>query len=193
MTTDPFLPFFVCPAADGECYVVRGRRAGPHVEVSLSLERRQKHHFSSDAYALIEVLAVKRLPHAKESSYMAYASNLEDAARCAARGELGYHVHTVAEASGVRVSLVSRLIGPDGHIRTEIADEYYFDDPDSHAALVQANEKATELRVRAEQLNSDWIARRRARVLELQTEYGNADADTKAALGLQGIIDAEKD
>jgi hypothetical protein len=193
LTTDPFLPFFVCPASGDECYLVRGTRVGSDIEVSLSRERRQKHRFGSDKYTPIEVLAVQRLPHAKESAWMAYASKLEDAARCAARDELGYYVHTAAEASGVRVVLVARLLGPDGHVETEIADGHYFEDADSHAALVQANEKATELRARAEQLNEDWISRRRARVLELQTEYAKADAQTEAAKGLQGIIEAERD
>jgi hypothetical protein len=124
---------------------------------------------------------------------MAYAASLEDAARSAAHGELGYEVHTTAEPSGVRVSLVARLLGPDGHVKTEISDEHYFEEPDSHTALVQANEKATELRSQAEQLNNDWVSLRRARVLELQTEYEKADAQAQAAQSLQDIIDAERD
>jgi hypothetical protein len=193
VTLDPFLPFFVCPAADGECYVVRGRRVGPHVEVSLSRERREKHLFGSDGYALIEVLAVKRVPHAKESAYMVYASKLEDAARCAARGELGYHVHAVAEASGVRVSLVGRLLGADGSVETEVRHEQFFEDPDSQTALIHANEKATELRALAQRLTDEWVARRRADVLELQAEYQKADALSQAAEDLHRIVDAEQD
>jgi hypothetical protein len=193
LTIDPFLPFFVCPATDAECYVVRGRRAGPLVEISLTREHRETHRFGSDTYTPLEVLAVKRFPRVKESAYMSYADSLEDAARYAARGELGYHVHTVADTSRVRVALVARLLGPDGQVDTEISHEHYFEDPDSQAALIQANEEATELRALAQQLNDEWVSRRRARVLELQTEYEKADALAQAAQGLRRIVDAERD
>lgn len=192
MTTDPFLPFYVLPAGDDECYVVRGRLVGPQVEVSLSRERHQKHHLHADTYTIDEVLAVKRFRDANES-YMAYASGLEDAARYAARNELGYYVDTVAEGSSVRVSLVARLLGPDGQVETDISDEHRFEDPDSDVALARASEKATELRTRAEQLNEEWISGRTARVLELQTEYAKADAQAEAAQDAQDSVEAEKD
>lgn len=198
--TDPFLPSFVCPAGEEERYAVLGHSVGPLVEIALSREHREKHRFGSDTYTPVEVLAVKRFPDSEESAYMAYADHLSDAARYAARGELGYEVHTSPEGAGVRVSLVGRLLGQDGQLQTEISDEHYFEDPDSGAVLRRAEEKAIELRARAEQLNEEWVSLRRARVHELQTEYEKADAETEAkaqaqaqaAQDLQGIIDAEQ-
>jgi hypothetical protein len=193
MTTDQFLQPYVHPAAGDECYVVRGRRVGAQVEISLSRERRQKHHLGGETDTLIEVLALKRLPNGEESTYMTYASNLDDAARYAARDELGYYVHTAAEGLGVRVSLVARLLGPDGQVETDVFDEGYFEDPDLQVAVAQANEKASELRAGAEQLNEEWSSRRRAHVLELQNEYAKADAQAEAAQDLQDIVEAESD
>ena len=69
----------------------------------------------------------------------------------------------------------------DGYLETDVSEEQYREGPDSRAALAQANEKATELRPRAEQVDDEWISRRRAQVLELQTEYGEADTQAEAA------------
>ena len=175
--------------------MVRGRTVGPLVEIALSREQHKKHRFGSDTYTPIEVLAVKRFSDAEDSAAMTFAERLEDAARYAARDELGYAVHTTAEASGVRVSLVARLLGEDGGLETEITDEHYFEDPDSQGAVAQAEEKVTELRARAEQLNKDWVSLRRARVLELQAEYEKADAQAEAQAeatrDLQDSIDAD--
>jgi microcystin degradation protein MlrC len=193
MSIDPFLPFFVSEASEGECYVVRGQRVGAFVEISLSRDRHDKHRFGSDTYTEIEELAVRRFPHADVSTYVAYASRLEDVARAAARGELGCYVHTVSDATGVRVCVVTRRLTDDGHLETEISHEHRFDDPDSHTTLVGASEKAAELRAVAQQLNDQLVSLRRARLLELRTEYEQADALAQAATGLQRIIDAEQD
>jgi hypothetical protein len=56
---------------------------------------------------------------------------------------------------------------------------------------VQANEKATELRAIAEQLNDEWASARDASLRELRAEYDRADAQARAAEDLRRIIDAE--
>jgi hypothetical protein len=119
---------------------------------------------------------------------MAYTEHLEDAARYAARGELGYTLNSVVDDAGVRISLVARLIADDGHLETEISHEQHLEDPE------QANEKANELRAVARELNDEWASRRRARLLELRTEYEKADARAEAAdARLDRIIDAEQE
>jgi hypothetical protein len=188
MSIDPFLPCSTFPAAEGECYVVRGREVGAFVEISLTRDRDEKHRFASDTYEPIEELAVKRFPHDDTAAYVAYSGRLEDAARYAARGELGYTLNSVVDDAGVRVSLVARLIADDGHLETKISHEQHLDDPD------QAHEKTTELRAAAAELNDQWASQRRARLLELRTEYEKADAQAEAAdARLDRIIDAERD
>lgn len=186
MSVDPFLPDFRLPAADGECYVVRGRQVGAFVVISLSRDRDEKHLFRSDTYAPIEELAFKRFPGDDEPAYMAYSEHLEDAARYAARGELGYTVNSEVEDAGVRVSLVARLIADDGHLETEISNEQYVEDPG------QAHQKTEELRAMALELNDQWVSARNARLLELQAEYEKADDRAEAAgARLDRIVDAE--
>jgi hypothetical protein len=124
---------------------------------------------------------------------MAYAEQLEDAARLAARGELGYAVQTVADDRGLRVFVLARLLTDVGRVTTEISHEHYFDKPDSQATLIKANEMATELRAMAEELNDRWLSLRRARVQELRNEYEKVDALAEAAEGLKRIVDAESD
>jgi hypothetical protein len=188
MSVDPFMPSSTFPAAEGECYVVSGRQVGALVEISLTRDRDEKHRFRSDTYAPIEELALKRFPGDDEPAYMAYTEHLEDAARYAARGELGYTLNSVVDDAGVRISLVARLIADDGHLETEISHEQHLEDPE------QANEKANELRAVARELNDEWASRRRARLLELRTEYEKADARAEAAdARLDRIIDAEQE
>ena len=188
MSVDPFLPSSTFPAAEGECYVVRGRQTGEFVEISLSHDRDEKHRFRSDTYAPIEELAFKWFPGDDEPAYMAYADRLEDAARYAARGELGYTLNSVVDDTGVRISLVARLLTDDGHLETKISHEQHLEDPE------QASEKANELRAVARELNDQWISARRARLLELRTEYEKAQAGAEAAdARLNRIIDAEQE
>jgi hypothetical protein len=116
---------------------------------------------------------------------------LEDAARYAARGELGYTVESVAEGGSVRVSLVARLLAESGELLTEVSHEHRFEDPDSHSTLVQASERAAELRALAQQLNDNWTSLHKARLLEIQAEYERADAHAQAASQLQQILESE--
>lgn len=170
-----------------------GRRVGPHVEISLSRGTRRRHRFRLASYTPVELLAIKRFAHLDSAGYVAYASRLEDAARCAARGELGYCINSVAEGGRVRVSVVARLLTEDGRLETKISHEHWFDDPDSHATLVQTNEKATELRAMAQQLNEEWTAAWKSQLLELQAQYEQADAQAASASDLQRIVEAEAD
>jgi hypothetical protein len=187
MPIDPFLPDSTFPADEGECYVVRGRQVGGLVEISLSRDRDQKHRFRSDTYAPIEELAFKRFPGDDTSAYTAYADHLEDAARYAARGELGYTLDSVVDGTGVRISLVARLLADDGRMETEISHEQYVEDPE------QAHEKAAELGAMARELNEQWASRRRARLVELRSEYEKADTRTEATdARVDRIIDAER-
>jgi hypothetical protein len=188
MSIDPFLPSSTFPAAEGECYVVSGRQVGAFVEISLSLERDEKHRFRSDTYAPIEELAVSRFAGDDTTAYTAYADHLEDAASYAARGELGYTLSSEVDGAGVRLSLVARLLADDGHLETTISSEQYLEDPE------QAHEKANELRATARELNDQWVSLRRARLLELRTEYEKADARAQAAdARLDRIVDAERE
>ena len=183
----------MCGASDHECYVVRGQRVGAFVEISLSRDRRQKHRSGADTYTTLELLAVRRFRHLDTAAFMPYANNLEDAARYAARSELGYTVHTVAEGGAVRVSLVGRIIDAHGRIETALSHEHRFENPDSHIELVEANEKATELRALAQELNDEWASRRNSQLLELRTAYERDDAQAEAAEELHRIVDAEGD
>jgi hypothetical protein len=188
---DPFLPSFVCPAGEGECYVVRGREVGRFVEISLSRDVFEHHRFRRDTHRPVELVALKRFSHGDSKGYVAYANRLEDAARYAARGELGYFVDTVADGASVRVSLVARLLDEEGGITTEISHEHRFEEPDSHTTLVETNEKAAELRARAQELNDSWVALRQAQLLELQASHEQADAQAASARDLERIVDAE--
>ncbi len=192
LAIDPFLPSLVVPAQGEECYAIRGRRVGDWVEITLSREQHLRHHHS-DTYAQLELMAVRRFEHDNQSGYMAYADRLEDAARCASRGELGYTVDTAADGRSVHVSLVARLLTENGHVRTEITHEHRFEDPDSEVALVQATEKAAELRALAEQLNDNWSSLHQSRLLEIQAEYERADAQAESASELQRIVESETD
>jgi hypothetical protein len=191
VTLDSSLPFFAAPASDDESYVVRGRMVGRFVEISLSRDSRERHRFRSDSYTPIELLALKRFRPAEVSAYTAYAGELETAADVAARGELGYTVHTVSENGQLRIALIARLLTADGRVQTEISHEHSFEDPDSQVVLVQANEKATEIRAEAQGLNDKWVSARAAQLLELRAGYDEADAQAKAGDDLQRIVDAE--
>jgi hypothetical protein len=191
VTIDPVLPNRAFPASEHEGYVVEGCFAGPFVEISLSRATRHTHRFGSDSYTAIEQLALKRFGRDEEAEYGEYAGNLEDAARIAARGELGYDVQTTAEDGKVKVKLIARLLAPDGRIHTDISHEESFEDADSELALVRANEKATELRALAEELGEQWTSERRSNLLKLRAEYDEADARLKSAQDLKRIVDAE--
>lgn len=192
LAIDPFLPSFVCPAEGEECYVVRGRQVAGSVEISLSRDLHRRHHHSEE-YTPLELVAIKRFEQADTSGYRAYADRLEDAARYAARGELGYTVRTAADRSSVRVSLVARLLTESGAVRTELSHEHRFQDPDSQVTLVQAAEKAAELRALAQRLNENWSSLHTTRLLEIQAEYEQADAAAQAAGELQRIVESETD
>jgi hypothetical protein len=192
LVIDPFLPSFVCPAQGEERYAVRGRRVGDSVEISLARELRERKH-RSDKYTQLELVAIKRFDRDDTTGYRAYADGLEDAARYAARGELGYTVLTVAKGSSVHVSLVGRLLTPSGEVRTEVAHEQRFEDPDSEVVLVQANEKAAELRALADKLNDNWASLHQSRLLEIQAQYEQADAQAESARELQQIVESETD
>jgi hypothetical protein len=191
MGRDLSFRFQAFPASEMESYVVRGLRAGPFVEISLSRDARHRRHFGSENYEPIELLALKRFRPTDIAGYSAFAGNLEVAADIAARGKLGYTVHTSADNGRVRISLVGRLLAPDGRVRTAISHEQSFDDPDTAVALVQANERAVELSGMAEELNDEWASERNARVSELRADYDRADADADAAEELQRIVDGE--
>lgn len=188
---DPFLPYLACPASNDEWYVVRGVRIGPFVEVSLSRGRYEQPNSPSAAYVPIEELAVKRFPHLHTSEYVEYAGRLEDAAKYAARGELGYVVSMLADATGLNVCIVERTLDNDGRLDTAISHQHHFEDPDSHAALVQASETAAELREVARQLNYEWASSRRAHLLEVRSEYEKADELAEAAERLRRIVDSD--
>jgi hypothetical protein len=187
---DSFLPSFVCPAEGDECFVVRGRRVGDSVEISLSRCLHQRHH-GSDEYTLIELIAVRRFAHADSALYRGYANRLEDAARYASRGDLGYSVLVGADGPALDVSLVARLLTETGEIHTEVSHQHHFEDADSNVTLIAANEKATELRALAQQLNENWSALHQARLLEIQAKYEQADRDAESASALQRIVESE--
>jgi hypothetical protein len=193
MASDAFLPFAYYPTSEdaGESFVVRGREVGPFIEISLSRDRHHTHGSKRGTFEPLELLAMKRFGHQDMAGYTAYAGNLESAASLAARGQLGYSVDTELEGGVVRISLIARLMAPDGRVHTEITHEQSFDDPDSEAALVQANEQATELRANAEQLNDDLATTRAAALEELRAEYDKADEQADAAAELQRIVDSE--
>lgn len=192
MASELSFRFQAFAASDAQSYVVRGLRAGRFVEISLSRDVRSKHHFGSETYEPVELLALKRFRPADIAGYSAYAGNLEVAADIAARGKLGYTVHTSADQGRVRISLVARLLAPDGRVRTEISHDQSFEDPDTEVALVRANEKAAELSTIAEELNESWASERNAKLSELRADYDRADSDTHAAEELQRIVDAER-
>ena len=170
--------------------MVRGQRVGEWVEITLSRERHQRNH-GSDSYTLLELVALKRFEHGQTPGYQAYASALEDAARIAARGELGYTVRTATDGPSVQVSLVARLLTEGGEVRTDVSHEHRFEDPDSQATLVQANEKVAELRGLAEKLNENWSSVHRSRVAEIQAEYERADEAERTASELQQLLESE--
>jgi hypothetical protein len=190
-TRDPYFRFLAHPVSDTEAYIVRGRTLGPLVEISLGRESKHKRRFGADSYTPIELLALKRFRHGELAAYAAYAGNLDVAAGIAVRGELGYTVRVAAEDGKVRISIVARLLAPDGRVHTDISHDHTFEDPDSGLALVQANEKATELRAIAEQLNDHWVTVRRAHLLDLRAGYDKADAEAESANELRRIVDAE--
>ena len=192
MAIDPFLPSFVCPGQGEECFVVRGRRVGGSVEITLTRDRHERKH-RSDTYTPLELMAIRRFERGDTAGYRAYADGLEDAARYAARGELGYTVRTAADGGSVRVSLVARLLSESGQVRTDVSHEHRFEDPDSQLALVQASEKSAELRALAEKLNDNWFSVHEARLMEIQAEYDTADARDEAANELQQIVESEND
>jgi hypothetical protein len=192
LAIDPFLPSFISPAQGEECYVVRGRRVGSSVEITLSRDRHQHKH-GSDTYTPLELMAVRRFEYGDTTGYTTYADGLEDAARYAARGELGYTVSTAADGPSVCVSLVARLLTESGVVKTDVSHEHRFEDPDSQVALVQANERAEELRALAEQLNENWASLHQARLLEIQARYEQADEQDEAASELQRIVESEED
>ena len=190
MGIDPFLPWFVCPGEGEECFVVRGCRVGESVEISLSRDLHKRHH-GSDQYTQVELIAVSRFRHADTAGYRLYAGRLEDAARYASRGELGYSVSVGADGAAVDVELVARLLTETGEVHTEVSHQQRFEDPDSDVTLVKANERAAELRALAEQLNENWSSLHQARLLEIQAKYEQADRDAEAASELQRIVESE--
>jgi hypothetical protein len=191
LTIGPSLPFVAIPSSKDEAYVVQGSAAGDQVEVSLSRASRRRHLLGSYSYTALELFALRRFRRSDVSGYSSYAGHLEDAARVAARGELGYTVYTSVDDGVVAVSLVARLLGADGRVHTEISHESRFEEPDSELALVQANETATELRSSAAELNDQWASTNAARLAELRAQYDQADAQAQAAEELLHIVEAE--
>jgi hypothetical protein len=189
--TEPNLSFVVIPASDDEACIVQGVHVGGWVEVTLSWAIRQRRRFRSDQYTPTRLLAVKRFRRSDIAGYTTFAGHLEDSARIAARGELGYYVHTAVQDGEVSVSLVARLLEPDGRIHTEISRDDRFAEADSMLALVQANENATELRALAEELTDRWTSAWDAQVSELRAEYDKNDAQARAAAELKRIVDSE--
>jgi hypothetical protein len=190
---EPVLPFAVVPAGADDVYLVSGRSVGHWVEISLSVAARHRHLLSQDSYEVVQVLAMRRFQRREIAAYSRYAGHLEDVARLAARGELGYTVHTAAQDGKVVVSLASRLMDDDGRVHTEISHEQSFADPESTVAFVQANERATELRAIAQEMNEQWAARRGAQLLERQAQYDETDRRQQAADELEQIVNSEAD
>ena len=108
-----------------------------------------------------------------------------------ARGEYGYHVHTRADDGNVILSMISRLLRPDGLVHTEVCHEQTFSEPDSSLALVEANEKAAELREQAKTLNEQWVEERDARLAEIRAGYDRDDEKVEAAEQLQQLVEDE--
>jgi hypothetical protein len=192
-TIELALPCAVVPAGAHDVYLVSGRSVGRWVEISLALAARQRHLLAEDSYEPVQVIAMKRFARGEIAAYSTYAGHLEDAARVAARGELGYSVHTPAEDGTLVVCLVTRLLDDEGRVHTEISHEQSFEDPESTIALVQANERATELRAIAQQMNEQWASLREARLLERQAQYDEADRRQRAADELEWIVNGEID
>lgn len=134
---------------------MEGRAVGAWIEVTLSRARWQRRRLGADRYTPTEVMVLKRFRRSDLAGYSSYAGHLEDAARIAPRGELGYSVHTAAEDGVLTASLAARLLAQDGRVHTEISNEHHFENPDSEIALVQTNEKAAELRAAAAELNDE--------------------------------------
>jgi hypothetical protein len=191
VAVDPASRFLAFPASEEESYVVRGEQAGAFVEISLTRDARRKRRFGSDTYTPVELIAFKRFRPTDMAGYSAYAGNLETAGEIAARGQLGYTIRTNAETGKVQIALIARLLTPDGRVHTEISHEQSFEDPDSDVALVQANERATELTTLAESLNEQWVSLRDDRLQALRAEYDRDDQQAAAAQGLQRIVDEE--
>jgi hypothetical protein len=86
---------------------------------------------------------------------------------------------------------VARLLTERGELRTEVSHRHRFENADTHVALVQASEKAEELRGLARQLNDNWSSPHQARLQEIQAEYERTDAQAEAAQQLQRIVESE--
>jgi hypothetical protein len=191
MGTDGATRFAAYPVSKDEAFVVRGYRVGGFVEATLTRDVCHHHVFSEDNFEPLELFALKRFRPSEGAAYSHYLGNLEDAAKRAAKGELGYRVHTRAENGQVILEMTGRLIQPDGEMHTEICHEQAFEDPDSSLALVQANEKAAELRDRAKGLNEQWIEQRDSHLAEVRAAYDRDDEQQAAAEELQQLVDAE--
>ena len=190
---DEGLPSFSIPASDHEVYMVGGSLVGRFVEMSLCRVRRERHRSGLEELVPVELLALKRFRRGEIAEYSSYAGHLEDTARIAARGQLGYTVEVTADDGTVKLCLVARLLDVDGFVHTDISHEWLFREPGSHAALVRANEKAVELRELAGALNEQWASVRAANLASRRAVYEQVDADARAAEELKGIIDSEKD
>jgi hypothetical protein len=193
MGTDGTTRFIPYQASKTEAYVVRGYHAGPFLEATLTRDNCHHHVFAEDSFEPVELLALKRFRPAEGAAYSHFLGNLEDAAKLAAKAELGYRVHTRAEDGKVILQLTARLLQPDGDVHTEICDEHAFEDPDSSLALVQANEKAAELRDQAKDLNEQWIETRDSQLADVRAAYDRDDEQAAAAEELQRLVDAEAD
>jgi hypothetical protein len=193
MGTDGATRFIAYPVSKSEAFVVRGYRVGGFVEATLTRDTRHHHVFSEDTFEPVELFALKRFRPTEGAAYSYYLGNLEDAAKVCAKSELGYRVHTRAENGKVILEMTARLIQPDGEMHTEICHEQAFEDPDSSLALVEANEKAVELREQAKSLNEQWIEERDSRLAEVRAAYDRDDEQRAAAEELQQLVDAEDD
>ena len=193
MGIDGATRFAIYPVSKNEAFVVRGYRAGSFLEVTLTRDVSHHHVFSEDSFEPIELLALKRFRPTDGAAYSHYLGNLEDAAQLAAKGELGYRVHTSAEDGKVVITLIGRVLQPDGRTQTELYNRESFEDPDSSLALVAANERGAELRQKAAELNEDWVSQRADLLARVREQYDRDDEQQAAAEELQELVDAQDD
>lgn len=191
MTIDGETRFAAFPASKSEAYVVRGYHVGHQLEATLTRDTTHHHVFSEDTHEPVELFALRRFHRDDGAEYSHFLGNLETAARLLARGDHGYKIHTEARDGNVILSMTGRLLQPDGLIHTEVPFEQTFSDPDSSLALVEANERATELRAQARTLNQEWIEQRDARLAEVRAAYDRDDEKDAAAAELQQLVDTE--
>lgn len=191
VTIDGETRYVAFPASKSEAYVVRGYHVGNLLEATLTRDTTHHHVFNEDTQEPVELFALQRFHRGEGAEYSHFLGNLETAARLLARGDHGYKIHTSAEDGNVILSMTARLLQPDGLIHTEICHEQTFTDPDSSLALVQANEKATELRAQARTLNEAWVEQRDARLAQIRAAYDRDDEKEAAAEELHELVDTE--